>query len=568
MLRELLADTIMQSAQLAERPEITTPPPGVSAHFSTAVAMRLAKQERKSPMEVAAAIASKVQENAPFGLFLAVEVAAPGFINLTLTPDAHRGVLAEIREGGERYPAIPRKGGRTIVEFLSANVAKPLHVGHLRNAVLGDSLSRILEASGEEVVRWNYLGDWGTQFGKLIVAWRRWGQEEELQKNPIAHLVALYVRFHKEAEKDSSLEEEARSEFRKLEEGDAENRRLWERFRAMTIRGIDAFLVRLEIPPFDEDKGEAFFEGDITPLIAELQERGFAKESEGALIVPLDAYNLPPGMIRKSDGGSLYLTRDIANLRYRLDKYSPQRILYVIGNEQSLAMEQLFAIAAMLKLDSAQLRHVKYGLVLGESGKKFSTREGNTVTAEEILDEAQRRAVNIVNEKRADLDEVERAEIARHVSLAALKYALLKDFRTTDIVFDWERMLDFQGDSGPYLQYTHARLCALLKKAEDLGFEVELSDEVILGDTDQAIIRRMADFSEIIEAGAKDCAPNRVCLYLYELANELNVWYEGERILTAEDSAKRSMKLAIAESAALVLRKGLYLLGIPAPERI
>jgi arginyl-tRNA synthetase len=460
------------------------------------------------------------------------------------------------------------KAGRIIVEFLSANVAKPLHVGHLRNAILGDALVRILEASGEDVVRWNYLGDWGTQFGKLIVAYRKWGEEEKLTHDPISYLVSLYVKFHQEAAEKPELESEARMEFRKLEEGDAENRALWDRFRQMTIIGVDEFLTRLEIPPFDEDKGEAFYEKDMNALIAELQDKGIVRESEGALIVPLEDKNLPPGMIRKTDGGSLYLTRDIANLRYRLNTFNPEKILYVVGNEQSLAMEQLYAVAEILGLTSAKLQHIKYGLVLGESGKKFSTREGNVVTASDILDEAEKLAAGTVAEKRADLSEEERAEISRHVALGALKYALLKDARTTDIVFDWERMLDFHGDSGPYLQYTHARLCALLKKAETMGLEPELSDEAEMNKNELALIRHLADFSDAIVSAASEYAPNRVCLYLYELSNKTNTWYEGEHILSDENKARRAMRLALAETTALVLRKGLYLLGIPAPERI
>lgn len=568
MLRTLVAETIQRVAGLQDLPEVTIPPTGIAGHYSTAVAMRLAKEDKKNPVEVAEELVSKIQENAPAGLFLDVSVVKPGFINLVLSPDAHRGALAEIREGGERYPAIAMKAGQSIVEFLSANVAKPLHVGHLRNSILGDSLVRILEAAGEDVVRWNYLGDWGTQFGKLIAAWRMWGEEEKLSQNPIAYLVSLYVKFHQEAAEDAKLEEAARAEFRKLEEGDKENRALWGRFREMTILGVDSFLMRLEIPPFDEDKGEAFYEQDMASLIKELQEKGVAKESEGALIIPLDDRKLPPGMIRKTDGGSLYLTRDIANLRYRLETFKPEKILYVIGNEQSLAMEQLFAVSEMLGLTSAKLQHIKYGLVLGENGKKFSTREGNVVTAADILDEAEKLAAGTVAQKRGDLSDVERAEISRHVALAALKYAMLKDFRTTDIVFDWARMLDFHGDSGPYLQYTHARLCALLKKAETAGFEPELSDEAEINKNEQTLIRHLADFSDAIISAAEEYAPNRICLYLYELANKANAWYEGEHILTDENEARRSMRLALAETTSLVLRKGLYLLGIPSPERI
>jgi len=439
-------------------------------------------------------------------------------------------------------------------------------VGHLRNLILGDALANIYESAGWDVTRWNYIGDWGTQFGKLIFAYRRWGDKEQVEKNPISELTSLYVRFHQEAEYDKTLEEGARLEFKKLETGDEENRTMWQWFKELSLKDMQDLLNRVMASPFDVEQGEAFYENDLDGVIAEVVSAGITKESEGALVIPLPDKELP-AMIRKSDGASLYLTRDIANLKYRLKEFTPAEILYVIGNEQSLQFEQFFTVAGMLGLDrQAQLFHIKYGLVLSADGKKFSTRKGDTVLASDILDEAETRALKVVKEKRGDLEDFQQKEIAKDIALSAVKYAMLKDGRTTDISFDWDRMLDFHGDSGPYLLYTHARLRTMLSKSEDRCLESIPGG--LLSEEELALIRQIAEFPSVIEAARSEKSVNKICLYLYELCNGANAWYEGAPVIKDEDKVRRAARLTLGEAIADTLSRGLRILSIPTPERI
>jgi len=357
--------------------EISVPEESNFGHYSTNVALRLAKTEGKPPMAVAEDLAAKVMAAAPTNFFEKTEAAAPGFVNFWVNKKVFQAELKKISKE-EKYGHITIGKKKTvIVEYSDVNIAKVMNLGHFRTTIIGAALANIFEFSGYKVIRWNYLGDWGTQFGKLIAAYKLWGEKENIEKDPINELQKLYVRFHEEAKSDPMIEKRGQEEFKKLEDGDKENRKLWEWFKEESLKEFERTYRVLDVD-FDVWLGEAFFEPALKAVVQECVEEGIAERSEGAMVIKLDAFHLPPALIEKSDGASLYLTRDIANLRYRLEKYDPAKILYIVGNEQTLHFEQLFSIAKLLGMDSADLVHIKHGLVLGEGGKKFSTREGRT----------------------------------------------------------------------------------------------------------------------------------------------------------------------------------------------
>jgi arginyl-tRNA synthetase len=578
-ITKLIADALSKDAAF----DISVPPHAEQGHYATNAAMRAAKDAKKKPLELAEEYAKKIAAAAPAGYFEHVEAAPPGFVNFWLSQKTLAHELAAVVAAGETFGAGDEGKGKTaIVEYSQPNIAKKMHVGHFRSTLLGDALANVHAALGYKVIRWNYLGDWGTQFGKLIAAYKMWGKKDLVEAAPIQTLLDLYVRFHDEMKYRPELEEMGRKEFQKLEAGDQENRELWEWFRRESLLEFAKTYELLGVA-FDVDFGESYFEKDLKPLIEELQQKGVAKESQGSLIVPFDTAlrdaargerdlppetrKLPPGLIRKSDGASLYLTRDIAALRYRVQEYQPAKLVYVVGNEQSLHFEQLFAIADILGLAKhTELIHAKFGLVLGEGGKKFSTREGRAVFAEEVIFKTMQLARDIVDEKNKELPSDEKEIIARTVGVGALKYANLKEWRLSDIVFDWEKMLDFAGDSAPYLQYTYARLRSICAKAGGEG--AGANTEKLVTREAFALVRKMLEYPEAVRATARAYSANHLCTYLYEFAVLANKFYETTPILKDEDADRRNARLLLVATAAQVLKRGLGLLGIGTLEKI
>ncbi len=463
-----------------------------------------------------------------------------GFINFYLSKEWLKKNLPKSLD-------FPNTGnGKTvIIEYSQPNIAKFMHVGHLRSTILGDALANIYTALGYKVIRWNYLGDWGTQFGKLIAAYKMWGSDEKVKESPIETLNALYVRFHEELKNRPELEDLGRAEFKKLEEGDEENKKLWEWFRNESLKEFEKVYEILGIK-FDTYIGESFFQNDLKPLVEEFKEKGIALESEGALIIKLDRFNLPPALIQRSDGASLYLTRDIAALKHRLKEYKPEKILYVVGNEQALHFEQLKAIAEIYGLDKAEVNHIKFGLILGENKKKLSSRKGGAIAINELIDKA--------------------IELSgKDVGIGALKYSILKEHRNTDIVFNWEKILDLKGDSGPYLQYTHARLRGIKSKAGEIG----KADFIILEkEAELSLMKKIIKFPEAVVMAAQANLSNVLTLYLYELCNLANKFYELSPVIQEEDEKIKNARFGLVVLTASVLERGLNLLGIEAPERI
>ncbi|HTP57137.1 MAG TPA: arginine--tRNA ligase [Candidatus Paceibacterota bacterium] len=511
--------------------DILVPPDPAMGDFSTNIAM-VAHQDARAVCDMLMADGSE--------RIARCEVAGPGFVNVFLRDDWLRSVFA--------HADIPQEGhGHTvIVEYSSPNIAKPMHVGHLRSTVIGDALANVYRALGYDVVRWNYIGDWGTQFGRLIAAFKKYGEKVET----VQDMVALYVRFHEDMKTDPSLEAAGREEFQKLEAGDQENRALWERFRTTSLAEYAATYEKLGVA-FDVYRGESEYEGELPRVIAKLMDAGVTRESEGALIIPLEG--LPPGMVRKSDGATLYLTRDLASLEDRITRYHPAKLLYVVANQQALHFEQLFAVKDKLRLGGTETVHVKFGLVLGPDGKKFSTREGNAVSLAEVMDEVVKRAAQ------------RNPETAEAIGIGALKYNDLKQHPHTDIVFDWDAMLDLRGNSGPYLQYTYARLASIVAKAGEHG---NADRSTLVHPTERALMRHLLDYGWSVSQCAKLHALNGLALHLYQLAEKANGFYEAVRINDDDEAARKAARLELISAVMHQLKEGLGLLGIRVPERI
>lgn len=561
-------EVFIQSA-LGFQEEVRLQVPTVKSfgHYSMNSAMLLAKENKKKPLSLAQAWAKELQAADKLGLFKKVEAVEPGFVNFWLSEEyLKKEFFSQAGKKDFLFPLQAKEPKKIILEYSSPNIAKPMHVGHGRNTIIGNALANIFEHLGHSVVRWNYYGDWGTQFGKLIAAYKLWGSKEKIKENPIKEMVELYVRFHRE--KDEKLEEFARDEFKKLTEGDKENLYLWRWFTKVSLEEFSKTYEKLGVR-FDVFKGESAYEEAGRQIVKFLLDKKIAKKSEGAVVVNLEKQGLPTALLQKNDGVSLYLTRELGLLKDRLEKYSPDKILVVVGNEQTLHFQQLLAIAQKMKLlQKTELEHVKYGLVLNEEGKKFSTRKGDMVELEEVLVRLQSEAEKNLK-KGEEASPAEKEKITKAVSLGAYKYNDLKENRVSDIRFNWKQMLDIHGDSGPYLQYTFARLSSILEKAREQKIKPAKSGGGFLDKEEEVgLIKKIFDFSDVLERCADARLTSPLAKYLYELAKEANQYYEKTRILSDANEKRRSERLFLVGAASLVLKKGMEILGVEALDRI
>lgn len=551
-------------------------PPEVPAHghLATNIAFVMGKTRSIPPMKAAEYVKEFLTHTAPENLIAKIDIAAPGFVNISFTPHAIQndfGRIARTKNWGQSN--VGKKGHqrqKVIVEYSSPNIAKPMHVGHFRSTIIGDAIANIHEFLGYKTIRWNYIGDWGVQFGKLAAAWKLWGDESKLRREPIKTLLDLYVRFSEESKTNPDLEKKGQEEFKRLEDGDLEVRNLWQKFRKESLKELEKMYQTLGVK-FDITLGESFYEKDLRKIIAYLMHEEIAIQSEGAIIVPLDDLGLPPAMIQKSDGATLYLTRDIANVIYRLKKYKPSKIIYEIGSEQELHFKQLFAIAKadfmpeLKKAKETELTHVGHGLVLGEDGKKLSTRAGKTIFMEEVIEEAIEKTRKIIEEKNKDLPEADKAKIAKVVAIGALKYNDLSQNRMSNITFDWDKMLSFEGDSGPYLQYSYARLKSILRKSGAKSYKPQTKN--LSSPLELEIILKLDRFPEVVAKVGREYYPNELAQYLYDLSKSINHFYQSERVLDSEKGI-REARLALISASASVLKTGLNLLGIETLEKM
>ncbi len=519
----------------------------------------------KPPREFAEKLVVKLKADKKLGeLVDKIEIAGPGFINFWLKKDILVANLIQIAEEREKYGTTDLgKKKLAIVEYSSPNIAKPFGVGHLRSTVIGDAVANLLEATGWKVMRDNHIGDWGTQFGKMIYAIKKWGNEEKIEKSnkPVAELIKLYIKFHEESEKDDSLEDAARAWFKKLEDGDPEARRIWQKCVDWSWLEFNKVYELLGIK-FDKDfdhgrgLGESFFETRMSPVIKELEDRKLLKTGEGgAKLVFFTKDKLPPAMIIKKDGATLYHTRDLATDKYRLEKYNPDLIINEVGSEQSLYFQQLFEIEHLLGwYKEGQRVHVGHGLYL-MGGKKMSTRAGKTIELDTVLTEAMERAKKLGNETTRN---------TKAVGIGAIKYFDLLHQPMTNINFDWDSMFALEGNSGPYLQYTVARTNSVLVKASaPQGGTLQG-----VGDLDReesSVLRALVRLPEVIESAAESYSPNLLCNYLYDLAQKYNSFYNKDKIIGGENE---EFRLALTAGAGQVLKNGLKILGIETPEKM
>ena len=521
-------------------------------------AFSLAKTERKAPQIIAADIAEKI-DTAHFD-----KVVATGpYVNFFLSKAEISGqVIKEVIKDGADYGQQNEGNNLNItIDLSSPNIAKPFSVGHLRSTVIGDALSNIFRKIGYNTIKINHLGDWGKQFGLLMVAYKKWGSQEAVEANPIDELLKLYVRINAEIENDPSLDEEGRLWFKKLEDGDPEATELWQWFRDESLTEFNRIYELLGVA-FDSLNGEAFYNDKMDEGIQILEEKGLLQESKGASIVDLEDFNLPPAMIKKSDGATLYITRDIATAIYRARTYNFVKNVYVVGQEQANHFRQLKAVLKKMGFDwSDDMIHVDFGLVT-KNRQKLSTRKGNIILLEPTLLEAISRAKSQIEAKNPDLENKD--AVARAVGVGAVKFYDLKTDRRNGYDFDLEAMVSFEGETGPYIQYAYARIQSILRKA---NFQPDAEATYSLNDPESwEIIKLLQDFGRVVKRAADNYEPSLIAKYAISLAQAFNKYYAHTRIL--DESPERDSRLALSYSTAVVLKEALRLLGVEAPEKM
>ena len=521
-------------------------------------AFSLAKVERKAPQAIAADIAEKIDQSA-FEKVVATGPYVNFFLDKSKISDQ---VIKSVIEAGADYGQQDEGHGQNItIDLSSPNIAKPFSVGHLRSTVIGDALSNIFRKMGYNTIKINHLGDWGKQFGLLMVAYKKWGSKEAVEANPIDELLKLYVRINAEIENDPELDEEGRKWFKKLEDGDPEATELWQWFRDESLVEFNRIYKLLGVE-FDSLNGEAFYNDKMDEGVQILEDKGLLKESKGASIVELDDVNLPPAMIKKSDGATLYITRDIATAMYRARTYNFVKNIYAVGQEQSNHFRQLKAVLKKMGFDwSDDMIHVDFGLVT-KNRQKLSTRKGNIILLEPTLQEAISRAKAQIEEKNPELENKE--EVAHAVGVGAVKFYDLKTDRRNGYDFDLEAMVSFEGETGPYVQYAYARIQSILRKA---NFTPSTDATYSLSDPESwEIIKLLQDFSRVVKRAAENYDPSLIAKYAINLAQAFNKYYAHTRIL--DESPERDSRLALSYSTAVVLKEALRLLGVDAPEKM
>lgn len=608
-LKELLKEVVGRKfPEEAENLKVEYPKDTSHGDYATNVALQIGNKLGLEPQKVAQALIESIEKQEYIDH---MEIAGPGFINFYLSEDVFDQTITDILKKGDDYgESRMGKNKAVVMDYSSPNIAKPLGVHHLLSTIIGQSLYDIYKFLGFTTISVNHIGDWGTQFGKLIYAYKTWGSKEDIERDPIPELLKLYVKFHDEAERHEELEESAREEFKKIEDGDEENKKLWKWFVDVSLKDIQKTYDKLKNIHFDFVTGESFYEDKMQTVIEEGIEKGvFVEGEEGSLIAKFEDENIPPFIIRKSDGATLYSTRDLATFKYRLEKFDPVKVLYVVDVAQSLHFKQLFDTARQLGWRADAGEHISFGRMQLPDGN-MSTRKGNVILLDEVLDEAVKRAAKVIEEKSPDLPDKE--EAARIIGISAVKYNILSQNRVSDIVFEWDKMLSLEGNSAPYIQYTYARAKSILRKAQNLiegGVRVvegekpvsakrrrklkepkkeqfslfeaiehldnggDLSKD-ILPDPEEAeskeimLLRTLVKFGEQVSLSAEENRPNLLSNYLYDLAQKFNTFYQGVPVTKADKEEKFSRRINIVKAAAQVLKNGLALLQVEVLEEM
>ena len=521
---------------------------------------QLAKTLRKAPNMISAELKDKINNEG----FERVEALGP-YLNFFMDKGAFvKSALEKVLSEGENYgSSVIGTGKNVTIDFSSPNIAKPFHVGHLFSTAIGNSLYKMFKSQGYNPIGINHLGDWGTQFGKLISAYKRWADEDALEKEPIKEFLRIYVKFHDEAEKDTALEDEGRMYFKRLEDGSPEEVALWEKFKNQSLKEFEKVYETLGVK-FDSYAGESFYNDKMDTVVKELEDKNLLVESNGAKVVMLEEENMPPCIILKGDGATIYATRDLAAAFYRKKTYDFHKSIYVVGSPQALHFKQVFKTIEKMGYDWAKdCEHVGFGLVKF-ADRKLSTRKGEVIFLEELLNESVAKTIEVINEKNPELDNKE--EVAKKVGIGAVVFTYLKNRREKDIVFNWEEMLNFEGETGPYIQYTYARGKSILRRAGEVDGEINYS--ALTSSEEFELVKTLGNFNEAILSAIDKLEPSTLTRYIIDVAKAFNKFYNAHNIMATEDVAVKNARLKMVEATCQVIKNGLSLIGLEVVEKM
>ena len=567
-LKKLFSENINNifGADYTEKVDIQNSTKREFGDFQTNFAMVSSKLIGKNPREIASTLVDNFKEN---DIIEKLEIAGPGFINIYLKNNFLNEELKKVEN--EKYDFSFLNTDKTIIiDYSSPNIAKRMHIGHLRSTIIGDSIKRTLQFLGFHTLADNHIGDWGTQFGKLIVAYKNWLNKKSYEEDPIGELERIYVQFSDEAKKNPALEDEAREELKKLQLGDEENQKLWKEFIDISLKEYNKIYDRLGVN-FDYYYGESFYNDMMPAVLEELKEKGIAREDQGALVVFFENDKLPPAIVQKKDGSFLYTTSDLATIKFRKDELNVDEAVYLTDDRQQNHFKQVFEIGEMLgEPYNYKKTHVVFGIMRFGDGMIFSSRSGNIIRLVDLLDEAKTQVKKVIDEKNPNIPEEEKEKIAEIVGSGAIKYFDLSQNRTSDITFTWDKVLSFEGNTGPYLQYTYVRIMSIFRKLKEENINVENKDIILenMNGVERELAVELLRFPQTVVKSYESYRPNIIADYLFDIAKLFNNFYNSSSILKEENKKVMDARILLAEKAAFILKEGLSLLGINTVDRM
>lgn len=567
-LKKLFSENINNifGADYTEKVDIQNSTKREFGDFQTNFAMVSSKLIGKNPREIASTLVDNFKEN---DIIEKLEIAGPGFINIYLKNNFLNEELKKVEN--EKYDFSFLNTDKTIIiDYSSPNIAKRMHIGHLRSTIIGDSIKRTLQFLGFHTLADNHIGDWGTQFGKLIVAYKNWLNKKSYEEDPIGELERIYVQFSDEAKKNPALEDEAREELKKLQLGDEENQKLWKEFIDISLKEYNKIYDRLGVN-FDYYYGESFYNDMMPAVLEELKEKGIAREDQGALVVFFENDKLPPAIVQKKDGSFLYTTSDLATMKFRKDELNVDEAVYLTDDRQQNHFKQVFEIGEMLgEPYNYKKTHVVFGIMRFGDGMIFSSRSGNIIRLVDLLDEAKTQVKKVIDEKNPNIPEEEKEKIAEIVGSGAIKYFDLSQNRTSDITFTWDKVLSFEGNTGPYLQYTYVRIMSIFRKLKEENINVENKDIILenMNGVDRELAVELLRFPQTVVKSYESYRPNIIADYLFDIAKLFNNFYNSNSILKEENKKVMDARILLAEKTAFILKQGLGLLGINTVDRM
>ena len=566
-LKKLFSENISRifDADYIEKIDIQNSTKKEFGDFQTNFAMMSSKLIAKNPREIANTIIENFEKN---DIIEKLEVAGPGFINIFLKNSFLNEEIKKLEN--EKYDFSFLNTGKTvIIDYSSPNIAKRMHIGHLRSTIIGDSIKRILNFLGFKTLADNHIGDWGTQFGKLIVAYKNWLDKKAYEEDPIGELERIYVLFSDKAKKDPALEDEAREELKKLQLGDEDNQKLWKEFIDISLKEYNKVYERLDVN-FDYYYGESFYNDMMPSVLEELKKKNIAREDQGALVVFFEDDKLPPAIVQKKDGSFLYTTSDLATMKFRKNELKVDEAVYLTDDRQQNHFKQVFEIGKMLgEPYDYKKTHIVFG-IMRFGDQIFSSRSGNTIRLVDLLDEAKKQVKKVIDEKNPNIPEKEKEKIAETIGSGAIKYFDLSQNRTSDITFTWEKVLNFEGNTGPYLQYTYVRIMSIFRKLEEENINVENTDIVLdeMAGIERELASELLKFPQAVVKSYENFRPNIIADYLFDTAKLFNSFYNSSSILKEEDKQVMDARILLAKKTAFVLKEGLELLGIKTVNRM